>query len=97
MRLSSQSLQHPLFLDSLQAPLQKIHLQGLLADLALQLRNLRFIAAALSEPRERVAGTVAELLPPAVQQVRVHFECAGNFGYAGTRLQPLQRCYLHFF
>jgi hypothetical protein len=33
--ISSQRLQHPLFLDALQAPLQKINLQGLLADLAL--------------------------------------------------------------
>src|ERR1700680_180436 len=31
-RISSQRLQHPLFLDALQAPLQKIDFQGLLAD-----------------------------------------------------------------
>jgi len=36
-RFSSQRLQHPLFLDALQAPLQKIELQRLLADFAFQL------------------------------------------------------------
>jgi hypothetical protein len=34
-RISSQRLQHPLLLDALQAPLQKIDLQRLLANLAL--------------------------------------------------------------
>ena len=38
-RLSSQCLQFPLLVDALQAPLQKINLQRLLADLALQLRD----------------------------------------------------------
>jgi hypothetical protein len=37
LRLSSQRLQHPLFFDALQAPLQKIDLQCLLADFPLQL------------------------------------------------------------
>src|SRR5271168_3350597 len=36
-RISSQRLQHPLFLDALQAPLQKIDFQGLLTDLAFEL------------------------------------------------------------
>lgn len=97
MRLSSQRLQHPLFLDSLQAPFQKIDLQGLLADFALELRHLRLIPAPLSQARERIACAVAKLLPPAVQQVRIYFKCAGHFSHAGAGIQPLQRGHLHFF
>ena len=54
-RISSQCLQHPLFLDALQAPLQKIDLQRLLADLPLQLRDPAFRPALLSVARKRIA------------------------------------------
>ena len=49
----------PLFLDALQAPLQKIDLQGLLADLALQLRYVPFGHSAGFRHLEHVAWTLA--------------------------------------
>src|SRR5215467_9487145 len=41
-RTSSQCLQHPLLLDALQAPFQKIDLQRLLTNLTFQLRDPAF-------------------------------------------------------
>jgi hypothetical protein len=54
-RTSSRCLQHPLFFDALQAPLQKINLHRLLTDLALQLRYTAFRPAPLTLARERLA------------------------------------------
>jgi hypothetical protein len=48
-------LQHPLFLDALQAPFQKIDFQCLLADLALQFSDPAFRPARLPVAREGVA------------------------------------------
>src|ERR1700680_2644952 len=77
-RLSSQCLQHPLFLDALQAPLQKIDFQSLLANLPFQLSDFGFIPAPLSASRKGVARTMTEFLPPPVQQVRVDFKRASH-------------------
>src|SRR6266581_9154422 len=60
-RTSSQCLQPPLLLDALQAPLQKIDLQRLLADLALQLGDPAFGPALLAIARKDVARALAEL------------------------------------
>jgi hypothetical protein len=67
-RPSMQCLHHPLLFDSLQAPLQKIDFQRLLADLALQLSDFRFIPPPLPLAGKGVAGTFSEFLPPTVQQ-----------------------------
>src|SRR5665213_1236385 len=88
-RISSQGLQHPLFLDALQAPLQKINLQGLLADLALQLRNPPFGPALLAVPRKHVAWPLANLTPPAVQHVGVHLQRPRHLAQGNPLLQPL--------
>src|ERR1700721_4587273 len=60
--------------DALQAPFQKINLQSLLADLPLQLCDASFGPAVLSLARRYVARPLANLTPPAVQHVRVHFK-----------------------
>jgi hypothetical protein len=49
-RLSSHGLQLPLFVDPLQAPLQKINLQGLLSNLALQFSHTAFFPPPLTCP-----------------------------------------------
>jgi hypothetical protein len=66
-RTSRRCLQHPLFFDALQAPLQKIDLHRLLADLALQLRHLAFRPAALTLTRKSASRSLPELTHPAVQ------------------------------
>src|SRR5215471_5715746 len=88
-RLSSQSLQNPLFFDSLQAALQKIDLQRLLADLPFELGNLGFIPAAFAESRKRVIRSLSELLPPTMEQVRIDFKCPRYLGGRCTRVKPL--------
>jgi hypothetical protein len=95
-RLSSQCLQHPLFLDALQAPLQKIDLQGLLANLALQFGDLSFIPAPYAGPRKRIPWAFAEFLLPSVQRVRVHFKGPCYFRRRGTILQPPDGGSFHF-
>jgi predicted dehydrogenase len=74
-RISSQGLQHPLFLDALHEPLQRINLQSLLADLALHLRNTtgvqvlkaRFTSAYRStRPRFAASRHEHELFSPLV-------------------------------
>jgi hypothetical protein len=73
-RIPSQRLQHPLFLDALQAPFQKIDLQRLLADLPFQIRYPTFRPPRLSIAGKCVTGSLAELPAPAVQHIRVHFQ-----------------------
>jgi hypothetical protein len=73
-RIARQCLQHPLFLDALQTPLQKIDLQGLLADLALQLSDAAFSPALLAVARKDVAWPGAELPPPALQDIGVDLQ-----------------------
>jgi hypothetical protein len=58
-----------LFLDMLQASPQKIDLQGLTADLALQLGDPALLGTALPIAGERPGTVVLELAPPAVQDV----------------------------
>jgi len=96
-RLSSQRLQHPLFLDSLQAPLQKIDFHSLLPDFALQLCHFGLIPAPLSHTGKRVAGAMAKFLPPPMQQIRVDFKGAGHLGGRRPHLQLPNRSQLHFF
>src|SRR3954462_14186423 len=87
-RTSSQCLQHPLFFDALQAPLQKIDLHRLPADLALQLCDLAFAPAPLTVAGKGVARRLPELTPPAIQQVGVHLQATRYFGQRNTCLQP---------
>src|SRR5277367_3954767 len=93
-RISSQRLQHPLFLDALQAPLQKINLQGLLADLAFQLRDAALGPALLARTREGVAGARSELPPPTVQHVGIDLQRPRRFPYRNPLLQPPHRSQL---
>jgi hypothetical protein len=81
----------PLLLDALQATLQKINLQGLLADLALQLRYTAFLPAPLTQTRKRVARPLAELAPPAVQHVGIDLKGPRHFGDRSPCFEPLQR------
>src|SRR5438309_5606775 len=73
-RISIRYLQHPLFFDALQAPLQKIDLQRLLTDLALQFCNAPFRPAPLPVTWKGVARSLTKLTPPAMQQVGVDFQ-----------------------
>jgi hypothetical protein len=81
-RISSQRLQHPLLLDALQAPLQKIDLPGRLADLALQPGDAAFRPAPGSVARKRVAWPAPELPSPAVQDVGIDLRLFGLLGAA---------------
>jgi hypothetical protein len=54
----------------LQAPLQKIDLQRLLADLSFQFRHPAFGPALFSITWKRVARTLSELPAPPVQRIR---------------------------
>jgi hypothetical protein len=56
----------PLFVDPLQAPLQKINLQGLLSNLALQFSHTAFFPPPLTCAWKRVARPLPKLLPPAM-------------------------------
>src|SRR5260221_4616592 len=96
-RISSQSLQHPLLLDALQAPFQKIDLQGLLADLALQLSDAAFRPALRSVARKRVAWPTPELPPPAVQHVGIDLQRPRRFADGSPLLQPPHRGQLELF
>jgi len=64
-RILSQSL----LFDALQAPFQKIDLQRLLPDLALQLGNAPFRPAPLPMTGKGGARPLPELTAPAMQQV----------------------------
>src|SRR5450755_4527340 len=84
----SQCLQHPLLLDALQAPLQKIDLQRLLADLALQLGDAAFRPALLAVARKDIARSLTELPPPAVQHVGVHLQRPRRLAHGYPLFQP---------
>jgi hypothetical protein len=88
LRTSSQCLQHPLFLDALQAPLQKINLQCLLANLPLQFGDPAFRPALFAVAGESISGPLAELLPPPLQDIRAHLQRAGRFRNRYPLFQP---------
>src|SRR5579884_1405318 len=90
-RISSPCLQHPLLVDALQATLQKIDLQGLLADLAFQLRDPAIRPALLPVTRKRVAWPLTELTPPAVQHVGIHLQRSRGFRDRHPLLQAPHR------
>jgi len=81
-------LQHPLFLDALQAPLQKIDLQRLLADLSLQLGDSPLRPAPLSVARKDIARPLPELTPPTMQHVGVDFQPPRHLRDRNPCLQP---------
>jgi len=80
LRISSRYLQHPLFLDALQAPLQKIDLHRLATDLAFQFRDLALGPAPLPVAGKSVARRLPELTLPAMQHVRADFQPARHLG-----------------
>jgi hypothetical protein len=88
-RLSSYGLQLPLLLDALQAALQKINLQGLLANLTLQLRYTAFLPPLLAHTRKGIAWTATKFAPPAVQHVGIDFK---GPRYFGDRAPASSRC-----
>jgi hypothetical protein len=90
-------LQLPLFLDMLQAPLQKIDLQRLSTDFALQFGNPAFLLTPLSIAGEGFGPVVPQLAPPPVQNVGVHLAGARNLGHPGPQLQPPDGLFLKFF
>jgi hypothetical protein len=87
-RLSSQCLQNPMFLDSLEATLQKINFLSLLPDLPFQLGDFAFVPATFPKARKSVAGAVAELLAPLMQQIRVDSACLYSRHYSHRRSLP---------
>jgi len=91
LRISIQRLQHPLLLDALQAPLQEIDLQRLLADLALQLGDPVFRPAPLPVAGKSVARPLPGLTPSAVQHVGIHFQRARHLSYRNPFFQPPYR------
>src|SRR6202034_393655 len=87
-RFSSQRLQHPLFLDALQAPLQKIELQRLLADFTFQLGDPPFGPALLPVARKYIARPLAALTPPAEQRDGVYLQPPRHLAGRSPLLQP---------
>src|ERR1035441_7060487 len=90
-RRSRQYLQHPLFLDALQAPLQKIDLQSLLTDLPFQLGNPALAPARLPVAGKRIAGPLPKLTPPTVQYIGVDFQRPRRLGQRYPCFQPPYR------
>ena len=84
------------FADDTALGKQPFNLQGLLADLPLQFGLLCVIPAPLSEARKGVARPLAELAPPAAQDVGVNFKGPCDLGNRGTRFQPLDGGQFHF-
>jgi glycosyltransferase involved in cell wall biosynthesis len=78
----------------MQAPFQKIDLQCLLPDLALQLGDAPFRPAPLPLTGKRVARPLSELLAPTMQHVGVDFHRPRYIGDANASLQPLHRGHL---
>jgi hypothetical protein len=72
----------------LQAPLQKIDLQSLLAHLPFQLSYSAFRPALFSMARKRIARTLAELPTPTVQHIRVYLQPARHFSNRYPLFQP---------
>jgi hypothetical protein len=81
-------LQHPLFLDALQATLQKIDLKDLLPDLPFQFRNPAFRPALFPIAGEDVARPCAEFPPSPMPHIRVYFQPACYLGDRYPLLQP---------
>jgi len=69
----------------LQAPLQKIDLQRLLTNFALQLRNVRLLPPSLALAWKRIGGAVMEFSPPTMEDIRIDFEGTRNL----SRGRPL--------
>lgn len=65
LRIFRECLQHPLFFHSLQAALQKIDLQCLLADVAPQVCNPAIGPSLLAVTRKRIAMRLMEFAPPS--------------------------------
>ena len=72
----------------LQAPLQKINLQRLLAHFPLKLSNPALGPALLPITRKCVPRTLTEFPAPPVQHVRVHFQPARHLGNRYPLFQP---------
>jgi hypothetical protein len=72
----------------LQAPLQKINLQSLLAHLPFQFRYSAFRPALFSMARKRIARTLAELPTPTVQHVRIYLQPSRHFSDRYPLFQP---------
>jgi hypothetical protein len=79
-------LQLPLFLDMLQAPLQKIDLQRLATDLTFQLGDPALLLPPLAIACECLGTVIAQLAPPAVQDIRVHLAGSRHFGDPAAQL-----------
>src|SRR5579863_4632287 len=78
-------------IDTLQTALQKIYLQGLLADLALQLSDAAFGPALFPVARKRVTWPCPELPLPALQHVRVDLQRSRRLADGNPLLQPPHR------
>jgi hypothetical protein len=78
-------------LDPLQAPLQKINLQRLLPYLAFQLSHPPFLPPPLTHSWKRVPWPLSQLLPPAMQHIRIDLKCPRYLPYRRSSLQSLQR------
>ena len=86
-----------MFLDALQAPLQKIDLQRLLPHLPFQLRHACFVPASLPAAGKRIARSTAEFVPPAVQHFRSYFKRPRYFRTRRPRFKPLDAASFNFF
>jgi hypothetical protein len=92
-RLEHESGEARAFYAALPLPVRvKINLRRLLADLALQLRDAVRFPTPLAPAGKGTGRRFAKLLPPAVQQVPVHFQRPGHLGDRRAGLQPLERC-----
>jgi hypothetical protein len=84
-------LQLPLFVDALQAPFQKINLQGLLPNFPLQFGHPAFFPPPLTRAWKRVPRTLPKFLPPAMQQVRINLKHPRHLPNRRPPLQSLRR------
>src|SRR5262249_17471735 len=81
----------------LQAPPQKIDLQGLAADFALQFGDPRLLLSPLAVASKCLESVIAQFASPAVQNIGVHFAGSRHFGDSRTQFQASDRSFLKLF
>src|ERR1700686_3923316 len=72
----------------LQASPQKIDFHHLLPHFSFQRSDAIFIGAIPARSGKRLGAKLAQLTPPAVQNVRVYLAGTGHFGHRCPQLQP---------
>lgn len=90
-------MDNPLLLDALQALLQKMDLQRLLADLTFQFCNPAFRPAPVAIAAKGVSRRLPELPPPAMQHVRAYLQRPRDLADRNSSFQPRNSSELELF